>query len=140
MKIIEGKELLDIHIHFDDEEEKKTALCLLATMHRRLVGYYRDKEYLLRQQDICYITSWNKHTWLYTKDGVYESLLRLYQIEDQLNDDFIRISKSAILNMTHVESMRSDFGSRIQIFMDNQEQLLVTRTYAKAFKQKLKGV
>ena len=49
MKIIEGKDSqqLDVRIRFDSEEEKQKAFRLLAAMHQKLIGYQRDKEYLL---------------------------------------------------------------------------------------------
>lgn len=141
MKIMEGKDSqqLDVRIRFDSEEEKQKAFRLLAAMHQKLVGYQREKEYLLCAEDVCFIASIEKRTFLYTAQGCFESLLWLYQIEEQLNDDFIRINKATIINMTHVMSMRSDIGSRIKVYLDNGNQHMVTRTYVKAFKQKLKG-
>lgn len=120
-------------------KKNKKAFRLLAAMQQRLVGYQREKEYLLRAEDICFIASVEKRTFIYTAQGCFESLLWLYQIEEQLNDDFIRINKATIINMTHVMSMRSDIGSRIRVYLDNGDSHMVTRTYVKAFKQRLKG-
>lgn len=141
MKIIEGKDSqqLDVRIRFDSEEEKQKAFRLLAAMHQKLIGYQRDKEYLLCVEDVCFIASEDKCTIVYTAQGCYESPLWLYQIEEQLNDDFIRINKATIINITHITSMRTDLGSRIRVYLDNGYQHMVTRTYGKAFKQKLKG-
>ena len=141
MKIMEGKDSqqLDVRIRFDTVEEKQKAFRLLAAMQQRLVGYQREKEYLLRAEDVCFIASVEKRTFIYTAQGCFESLLWLYQVEDQLNDDFIRINKATIINMTHVMSMRSDIGSRIRVYLDNGDSHMVTRTYVKAFKQRLKG-
>lgn len=54
MKIIEGKDSqqLDVRIRFDSEEEKQAAFRLLAAMHQKLIGLQRDKEYLLRLEDV----------------------------------------------------------------------------------------
>ena len=132
MKIIEGKDSqqLDVRIRFDSLEEKQAAFRLLAAMHQKLIGLQRDKEYL---------ASSDKRTFLYTAQGCYESMLWLYQMEEQLNDDFIRINKATIINMEHVTSMHADLGSRIRVYLDTGHQHMVTRTYVKAFKQKLKG-
>ena len=129
MKIIEGKDSqqLDVRIRFDSLEEKQAAFRLLAAMHQKLIGLQRDKEYLLRLEDVCFIASSDKRTFL------------LYQMEEQLNDDFIRINKATIINMEHVTSMHADLGSRIRVYLDTGHQHMVTRTYVKAFKQKLKG-
>lgn len=64
MKIIEGKDSqqLDVRIRFDSLEEKQAAFRLLAAMHQKLIGLQRDKEYLLRLEDVCFIASSDKRT------------------------------------------------------------------------------
>ena len=68
MKIMEGKDSqqLDVRIRFDTVEEKQKAFRLLAAMQQRLVGYQREKEYLLRAEDVCFIASVEKRTFIYT--------------------------------------------------------------------------
>ena len=90
MKIIEGKDSqqLDVRIRFDSEEEKQAAFRLLAAMHQKLIGLQRDKEYLLRLEDVCFIASSDKRTFLYTAQGCYESMLWLYQMEEQQSNNY----------------------------------------------------
>lgn len=80
-----------------------------------------------------------KKTFIYTKEECYESPLWLYQIEEQLDQQFIRVNKSTILNMKYIKSLKADIGSRIIVYLDNQDQVLVSRTYAKEFKKRLGG-
>lgn len=140
MKIKDEQEALDVLLQFDTIEEKQKVLTILRTLHKKVPAYYRGKEYLLAQDTICYIESVDKKTLLHTRDGYcYEAMLWLYQLEEQLNDDFIRISKAVIVNVMHIESMQAELGSRILLYLDDKKELLVTRTYARALKQKLKG-
>ena len=66
--------------------------------------------------------------------------LWLYQIEELLNEDFIRASKSTLFNMQHIKSLKADIGSRVIVYLDNGDQILVSRKYAKEFKKRLGGV
>ena len=41
--------------------------------------------------------------------------------------------------MKYIKSLKADIGSRIIVYLDNQDQILVSRTYAKEFKKRLGG-
>ena len=66
------------------------------------VAAKRDgKTFQLRLEDIFYFESVDSHTFAYTEKEVYECSMRLYELEDQIaKTDFVRISKSCILNVT----------------------------------------
>ncbi|MFV0394922.1 MAG: LytTR family DNA-binding domain-containing protein [Coprobacillaceae bacterium] len=51
----------------------------------------------------------------------------------------MRVSKSSIVNLRYLRSMKSDIGSRINLEMMNGSKVIVTRSYAKSFKMKLGG-
>jgi hypothetical protein len=52
----------------------------------------------------------DKHTFLYTSNGVYESSLKLYELEAKLADrDFIRASKNSLFNISHIQAIEPDF-------------------------------
>lgn len=52
---------------------------------------------------------------------------------------FFRCSKSMILQMNHINSLRSLSGNRIDAEMENGEHVIISRAYAVAFRKKLKG-
>ena len=87
---------------------------------------------------ILYIDTTDKKTFLYTMESVYETELRLYELEDQLEESgFLRIAKSCIVNVRHITSLRADIDRKIRVTMDNGEQLLVSRQYTKRLKERL---
>lgn len=138
MKIKEEPALM-IQIRFDSLEEKEKVLSFLNSMESKVIGYHRGKQYLLPLDAIYYIELIDKQTFIYTRNECYESPLWLYQMEEQLHEDFVRANKSTIFNMRHIQSLRADLGSRIMVFLDNGDQIQVSRTYAKEFKQRLGG-
>ena len=139
MRINDNEDLLVLQIEFDTYEEKEKVLTLINTMNTKIIGYKRDKKYFIQIESIYYIELVDKKTFIYTKEECYESPLWLYQIEEQLDQQFIRVNKSTILNMKYIKSLKADIGSRIIVYLDNQDQILVSRTYAKEFKKRLGG-
>ena len=139
MRIKDNEDLLILQIEFETYEEKEKFLTLINTMNTKIIGYKRDKKYFIQIESIYYIELIDKKTFIYTKEECYESPLWLYQIEEQLDQQFIRVNKSTILNMKYIKSLKADIGSRIIVYLDNQDQILVSRTYAKEFKKRLGG-
>lgn len=140
MKIKNDTKSLSISIEFDSFDEKEKVLTSIQNMNTKIPGYKREKKYLLNLDSIYYIDLIDKKTFIFTKDDCFESPLWLYQIEEQLNEDFIRSSKSTLFNMQYIQSLKADIGSRVIVYLDNGDQILVSRKYAKEFKKKLGGV
>ena len=82
---------------------------------------------------------WKITSFLYTRESVYESALRLYELEDSLAGlDFLRVSRSAIVNFRCIQSIRPELGGRLLLTLENREQVYVSRQYAASIKEKLR--
>ncbi len=136
MKIKNDTKSLSIGIEFDSFDEKDKVLASIQNMNTKIPCYKREKKYLLNIDSIYYIDLIDKNTFIFTKDDCFESPLWLYQIEELLNEDFIRASKSTLFNMQHIKSLKADIGSRVIVYLDNGDQILVSRK----FKKRLGGV
>lgn len=66
---------------------------------------------------------------------VYESLINLEKILS--NYSFIRISKTHLVNVIHIDSIKASLNSKLVLVLDNGSNISVTRSYVKGFKQKL---
>ena len=111
---------------------------MLRITDKKLTGYREDQTYLLDVNQILYIDTVEKRTFLYTENEVYETPLRLYELEGRLEScDFFRASKSSIINFNQIQSLKPEFGGTMQVTMTNGERLNVSRQYAKRIKEKL---
>lgn len=111
---------------------------LLRLSDARLTGERDGETCILDGADVLYIDTVDRGTFLYTAEGVYETRLRLYELEDQLaGRDFIRVSKSAIVNFAQVRSLRPDFGGRLRLTLTNGEIIVANRRYAPVIREKL---
>lgn len=122
----------------EGSQEALRLLALLRTDGQKLAGMREGETFLLEGKDILYIDTVDRRTFLYTKDAVYESPLRLYELLERLEcRDFLRAGKSSILNLRQVQSLRPEFGGRLRCTMSNGEVLLVSRQYVPAVKNRL---
>lgn len=113
-------------------------VALLRVMDQKITGVKDDKTYLLDASKILYIDTVDKRTFFYTAHEVYETPLRLYELEERLGKaDFFRTSKSTIINFQQIKSLRPDFGGRMLVQMNNGETLNVSRQYVPVIKEKL---
>lgn len=63
---------------------------------------------------------------------------KLYALEEILeNKNFVRTSKSFLVNILKIEYIRPMFNYKLELFMSNKDRIDVNRTYVKSFKRKL---
>ena len=99
----------------------------------------RDNEtFFVDSSDILYFESVDNRTFLYTADDVMEVKLRLYELETFLSEkDFVRISKSRIVNINRIKVLKPELNRTILATMCNGEQLYISRKYVKAIRNVL---
>lgn len=113
-------------------------ISLLRVMDKKLTGVKNGQMYFLDSNQILYIETVDKKTFFYTSEDVYETSLKLYELEYELDGtDFFRSGKSSIIHLGHIKSLKADLDGRIMVTMDNNEKLIVSRQYAQEFKRKL---
>jgi len=120
----------------DDIDKLLTAIKMLDM---RLTVYRDKRQYVIETADVIYVESTDKRTFLYTDTDVYESHLRLYELEEKLAGcNFLRASKNCLFNINHVQSIEPDLH-RLILTTVNGIKLIVSRQYAAAVKLKLES-
>ena len=124
-------------------EEIRNAMDLLENNCRRISvsELTEDKtpgETVMLGTDMIYYTeSIDKKTYVYTKEKCYGSRLRLYELEETLSANFFRCSKSLIINIRKIRSVKSELNGRMIAELLNGEKLMISRSYVKDLKRKL---
>ena len=90
--------------------------------------------FLIDPKEIYYFESVDTKVFAYAKTSVYETKSKLYELEG-LN--FIRASKSVILNIDKIKSLAPAFGGRFEALLMNGEKVIISRQYVAILKQKL---
>ena len=120
--------------------EVEQIINFLNGVQTKLVGWKEKTLTVLELDKILYIESVDGKTFAYTKEEVLRLDYLLSQLEQLLSDiNFFRCSKSMIVNIDKVESLRSLPSNRIDATMCNGEHIMISRTYASDFRKRLRG-
>ena len=93
--------------------------------------------YLCKLTQVYYIESVDKRTWVYTRDGCFESRERLYELEEKMGMYYVRISKSMIINLRKIRHVSAQAGARMIAELLNGEKVVISRSYAGEIKRRL---
>lgn len=104
----------------------------------RVIPVLSDGETVMCKTDnIYYIESVDKRSYVYTKENCYETKYRLYELEEVLSASFFRCSKAMIINIRKIKSVKGELNGRMNAELLNGEQIVISRAYVKELKKKL---
>lgn len=117
----------------------KRIVSLLKSVDNTIKCTSDNKEQWINASNIYYFESVDKRTFVYEEENVYRTELRLYEALEKLESSgFVRISKSCILNIAYLKSVKSLPSSRIEAGLVNGEKLIITRKFIPSIKEALK--
>ena len=132
-------EFVEIHCHTVNDAVQEIA-AFVKSRQGLLTGTSDERQYEIAVSDIFYIESVDNKGFIYTKDKVYETRQKLYELEELLKTKhFIRISKSTLLNLMKVSSIKPALNSRFTAVLFSGEQVVISRKYVPELKKALKG-
>ena len=139
-KIEDNKpELLEIYCHAISDEVREI-VAFVKSREGQLTGTADERMYEIAVSDIFYIESVDNKTFIYTKNKVYETRQKLYELEEILKEKrFLRVSKSTLLNLMKVSAIKPALNSRFTAELFSGEQVIITRKYVPELKKALKG-
>lgn len=120
--------------------DQKLVSMLLAfqSANTELTGYLNDKIVRLNYQDVYYFEANENKVFAYCHSKVYEIKYKLYELEDlYIPLDFVRCSKSLIINMEKIEYISPLFGGKLEAHLKNGEKVIISRQYVHNLKVKL---
>lgn len=92
---------------------------------------------LLEFSDVYMFRVEDKQVVVYTENNNYLIKKPLYQVEETLGSDFVRISKSAIVNLKKVERVAPSLKGMMFIQLKNGLKDNISRKYLPGFKEAL---
>jgi len=123
-----------------DDEELQELLDKLKNIENEIShinGYIGETVYSIDLKDILFFETNDRNVYVHTTSNAFLIHYRLYELEENLPDNFLRISKSSILNLDEIISLsRSVTGNLVQ-FRDTYKTLYVSRRYLKELKNRL---
>ncbi|MBQ5316625.1 MAG: LytTR family transcriptional regulator DNA-binding domain-containing protein [Oscillospiraceae bacterium] len=118
--------------------ETESIIAALHIMDSQLTVIKDEGSYILDISEIAYIETVDRKTFVYTENECYESRLKLYEMEDRLcGMGFMRVSKSCIVRLRYIRSLKAELDRKLRLTLENGEQLIVSRQYADELKKRL---
>ena len=130
-KQIDEQTEIEVEIRFAEMNDEVAGLIQrIEKGEKTIYGTDNGRHYVIKINDIHYVENVDKKTFIYTKDSVFRSELRLYRITEMLStEDFVQVSKSCVVNINIIESLQSLANSRLQATLSNGEKINVSRKF-----------
>ncbi len=100
--------------------------------------YKDDQQFYLSIDDLVFFETDDNVIYAHTIDQAYQTKYKLYELEELLPDSFVRISKSAICNVSYIYSINRNLTSlRLIKFKNTNKEVYVSRMYYPSLKSQL---
>ncbi len=106
----------------------------------KLWGRTDNGNVCIRYDEVLYLESVDDKVFVYTPDNVLriDGSLSSFLI-DASDECFFRCSKSTVININRVTSLKSLSSNRIDAIMEGGEHIIISRRYASEFRKLLRG-
>ena len=132
-------EMVEIRYHWITDEIQEI-VSFVKSRQGQLSATRDGQRFEVPVMDLFYAESVDERVFLYTASDSYEIRMKLYELEDLLkNKRFLRISKSMLVNLMKISSVRPALNGRFSAILKNDEEVIISRKYVPALKQVLKG-
>lgn len=132
---------IEVSIKYGENQEGVQRIVeLLKSVDMRIKCDRDGTERMVGASEIYYIESVDKQTFVYLEKEVYHTDFRLYQLAEQLKRcGFVQVSKSCILNIHCMDSIKPVLNSRMVATLKNRERVYINRSYLGEVKKALRG-
>ena len=97
-----------------------------------------DKSFIIEPEQAEIIRTEGGTTKLYNRKGQNFDISKpLHELSERLGNSFVRISKSAIVNINQVDHISPHFNGTMHIVMKNGTNDYISRSYWSGFKKRL---
>ncbi len=128
----------DIHTNELTDNVSKAISILESDESNELIAVKKGSDIVLLEfSDVYMFRVENKQIKVYTKNSEYLIKKPLYQVEETLNSDFVRISKTTIVNLKKIERVAPSLKGMMFIQLKNGLKDNISRKYLPDFKQAL---
>ena len=143
MKILidQDKSITETEIHIkcsQINEQIEKIISEISLMDSKIVGYIDDETFFVPVNEILYFETVDSKSFFYTKEEFYRCKSTLVSLEEQLNNTcFQRVSKTVIVNLKKLISIKKSSNSKLIATLINGEKIVISRKYVNEIKRKL---
>ena len=135
--IIDKEREEEILIYAHERTDLIRSIEKLIAPSDELTAYSETDAVKLTDDDIFCFISENGNTYAITQAEKLKVRLRLYQLEERLGNNFIRLNQSCIGNVSKMKRFESGFSGSLTVVFKNGYKDYVSRRQLKAVKERL---
>lgn len=126
-----------VDLHYNKTDEETMAVKQYLSAFQGLIpgkDEEAEREKMLTPGEILYIEVVDRKTYAYLKDSVWRISYGLQQFMEQFGAvGFARNNKSMLVNIYHIKELKAQINMRVNIVMDNGEEIVLNRSYKNEF-------
>ena len=122
----------------DEVQQIMDSIKDVAEKFNHLNSYIGETVYSLALKDVLFFETNDRNVYAHTTNNTFLIHYRLYELEENLPDNFLRISKSSILNVDEILSLSRSVTGNLVEFKNTYKQVYVSRRFLRELKDKLK--
>lgn len=123
-----------IDICYKEEDERIEIIRNFFFSLQSITGKKEDVVCVLHPGSIYYLEMVDRKLFAYQMREVYQLDYSIKHFLDCFGaNGFVQISKNTIVNLYRVRQVKTDLNMRLKLVMDNDEMLILNRTYKKTF-------
>ena len=144
---------VEIDDHLTEDEEEVVIRCRsvseevmmlqkqvseIVSLKLRLEVFKGDTVLYIKPEEILFLETAENFLAVHTAREIYSAKQRLYELEEILPSSFVRISKSSIVNMTNIRSVKKNITGPSEIeFEGTVKRAYASRSYLKQLMNRL---
>ena len=123
-----------IDVYYREENEQIEIIRNFFSSLQSVTGRKDDEMCVLHPGSIYYLEMVDRKLFAYRMKDVYQLDYSMKHFLDCFGaNGFVQISKSTIVNLYRVREVKTDLNMRLKLVMDNDEMLILNRSYKKTF-------
>lgn len=120
----------------EENQEIRKIKGFIKNINTKLCASLDFKKVMITPDEIYYIESVDKKTFVYIKDKVLECSLKLYEIEDRFKEfSFFRANKSTIVNVMYIKDINILLNRNLLVTLESKEKITISRRNVKDFRK-----
>lgn len=120
----------------EENQEIRKIKGFIKNINTKLCASLDFKKIMITPDEIYYIESVDKKTFVYIKDKVLECSSKLYEIEDKFKEfSFFRANKSTIVNVMYIKDINILLNRNLLVTLESKEKITISRRNVKDFRK-----
>ena len=122
------------------DDEVRDLIRLIGMKERRFAVEDGESLRFLEPSEVLYCEYVDDRVFFYTEKAVYPAGCTLTEVEETFSPcGFFRCSKSLVVNLRKIVSLKSEMNGRIIATVKNGERIMISRHYSKCLRGRLKS-